>query len=63
MVANAIKMQEGFDKPGSIPNKANNPGDIEYGPFARAHGATGSITAAGGKQIAVFPSADVGMNA
>ena len=31
---------EGVLLPGSLPNRNNNPGDIEYGRFARAHGAT-----------------------
>lgn len=56
----AIGQAEGFGKPGTIPTLANNPGDLVAGPFSTAHGAIGSITAAGGKQIAVFPSADQG---
>lgn len=59
----AIGTAEGFGKPGTIPTLANNPGDIVSGDFATAHGAIGSITAAGGKQIAVFPNSDVGTQA
>lgn len=59
----AIAKQEGFGKPGAIPTLANNPGDIEWGEFARNHGATGSMVAAGGKQIAVFPDVATGMQA
>lgn len=62
-LASGIEKAEGFGIPGAIPTRANNPGDIEYGPFAKAHGATGSITAAGGKQIAVFPNVGVGLSA
>lgn len=62
-LAVGIEKAEGFGTPGAIPTRANNPGDIEYGPFAKAHGATGSITAAGGKQIAVFPDAGTGLSA
>lgn len=40
---------------GNIPQRDNNPGDIEYGPFAREHGAIGID-----KRSAVFPSADAG---
>jgi len=56
----AIGQAEGFGTPDAIPTLANNPGDLVAGPFATAHGATGSITAAGGQQIATFPSVDQG---
>lgn len=59
----AIGTAEGFGKPGTIPTLANNPGDLIAGPFATSHGAIGSITAAGGQQIAVFPNVDAGRNA
>ena len=44
----------------NIPQRANNPGDIEYGQFARAHGATGFVLARDPKtgkyaKIATFP--------
>ena len=35
----AISRQEGFLVRGSRPNRRNNPGDIEDGKFAQAHGA------------------------
>ena len=47
----------------NIPQKAHNPGDIEYGPFAQAHGATGYVLAQGGKKIATFPNDDTGWRA
>ena len=47
----------------NIPQRAHNPGDIEYGSFAIAHGATGSITAQGGHRIAVFPDDGTGWEA
>lgn len=59
----AIGTAEGYGKPGTIPTLANNPGDIIVSPFATSQGAIGSITAAGGQQIAVFPSGDAGSNA
>jgi hypothetical protein len=59
----AIAQAEGYNTPGTIPNLANNPGDIIAGPFASAHGATGSITAAGGQQIATFPDPATGLSA
>lgn len=37
----AMARQEGALVPGSRPQRNNNPGDLEYGKFARAHGATG----------------------
>jgi len=59
----AIGKAEGYGKPGAIPTLANNPGDLVAGPFASAHGATGSITAAGGQQIATFPDPATGFAA
>ena len=47
----------------NIPQKAHNPTDIEYGAFAKAHGATGYVLAAGGKKIAVFPDDRTGFMA
>ena len=60
-----IASAEGYFKKGAnnIPQRANNPGDIEWGPWAKAHGATGYITAAGGQKIAVFPSSGIGFEA
>ena len=62
-LAGGIETAEGFNVKGSIPQKANNPGDIEYGPWAVRHGATGSVTAHGGKRIAVFPDVRTGLAA
>lgn len=62
-IGQGIAQQEGFNKAGSIPNRANNPGDIEWGEFARRHGATGYLTAQGGQKIAVFPDTGTGWDA
>ena len=62
-VDQAIADFEGFTKVGSVSANANNPGDIVAGPFATAHGATGSITTPSGTPIAVFPTADQGWSA
>ena len=59
----AIGTAEGYGKMGTIPTLAYNPGDLVAGPFATAHGATGSVLAAGGQQIAVFPDVATGMAA
>lgn len=60
-----IASAEGFFRKGAnnIPQRANNPGDIEWGPWAKAHGATGYLTAQGGHKIAVFPSTGLGWDA
>ena len=44
----------------NIPQASNNPGDIEYGPFAKDHGATGYVLAKGGKKIATFADGKAG---
>ena len=52
---------EGFYAKGSTPNRPqqnHNPGDMEYGPFAMAHGATGSDG-----RFAIFPDDATGMAA
>jgi hypothetical protein len=54
----AIARQEGFYLVGSRPQRNNNPGDIEFGPFAQKHGAT-----KGDPRFAIFPSPDVGFAA
>lgn len=54
----AMARQEGFYVKGTRPNKNNNPGDIEFGPFAKQHGATGSDG-----RFAIFPSAAAGFAA
>lgn len=51
----AIAKAEGYGTMGAIPTLAYNPGDIVAGPWATAHGATGSVLAKGGQAIAVFP--------
>lgn len=48
---------------GNIPQRANNPADIEYGSFARDYGATGYLMAKGGHKIAVFPDVATGYRA
>lgn len=62
----AIATGEGFyNRSGAenIPQKAHNPGDIEYGDFARDHGAIGYVLAKGGKKIANFPDDATGFAA
>lgn len=68
--AHLIAQNEGFyatdrhgNQVGNIPQKAHNPGDIEYGDFARRHGATGYVLAKGGKKIATFADDNAGWNA
>jgi hypothetical protein len=56
-VAESIAHMEGYGVPGARPTRNNNPGDIEFGPFAQRHGATG-----GDPRFAIFPSPDAGMN-
>lgn len=57
----AIARMEGFDKRGSRPQRNNNPGDIEFGKFATAHGATKAEQPLG--RFAVFPDAATGFAA
>ena len=50
----AIARMEGFYAQGQIPNRPqrnNNPGDIEFGPFAQRFGAS-----SGDPRFAIFPS-------
>jgi hypothetical protein len=54
----SIAKMEGFYAEGSRPQRNLNPGDIEFGKFTAAHGATGSDG-----RFAVFPSADAGFAA
>jgi hypothetical protein len=54
-ILNAIQKQEGY-YPGSLSYRQNNPGNIKWGPFAKAHGATGP--GAGGH--AIFPTYEAG---
>lgn len=54
----AIARMEGFYTEGTRPQRNNNPGDIEAGKFATAHGATGSDG-----RFAIFPTAEAGFEA
>ena len=54
----AMARQEGFLQKGTRPNRNNNPGDMEYGSFAKAHGATTSDG-----RFAIFPNALTGYRA
>lgn len=59
--AQGIGHIEGFYAKGAKPNRPqrnHNPGDIEYGPFAKAHGATGSDG-----RFAIFPDDAAGYRA
>lgn len=49
---------EGFGVPHGRSTRNNNPGDIEAGKFALAHGATGTDG-----RFAIFPDADTGFAA
>jgi hypothetical protein len=55
----AMARQEGFYAPGTLPNRRNNPGDIEDGEFAQAHGALPPD----GHRFAAFPDAATGFAA
>jgi hypothetical protein len=61
----AIARIEGFYLPGSRPNRLNNPGDIEWGAFARLNGATALETPKGNEpaRFAYFPTPEVGFAA
>ena len=54
----AMAKQEGFGVPGARPTKNNNPGDLQYGPFARTHGAIGTDG-----RFAIFPDVATGYSA
>ncbi len=54
----AVAREEGWLVLDSRPRRNNNPGDIEYGKFAVAHGATGSDG-----RFAVFPTEQAGFAA
>lgn len=54
----AVAREEGWLEPGSRPRRNNNPGDIEFGRFAQAHGATH-----GDPRFAVFPDETAGFGA
>jgi len=54
----AIAREEGWLDLASRPRRNNNPGDIEFGNFAVAHGASGSDG-----RFAIFPDAETGFAA
>jgi hypothetical protein len=54
----AIARQEGINNPNSRASLNKNPGNIEYGTFARLHGATGTDG-----RFAIFPNLQTGYNA
>jgi hypothetical protein len=54
----AVARMEGFGVPHGRSTRNNNPGDIEAGKFAQAHGATGSDG-----RFAIFPDPDTGFAA
>ncbi len=54
----AVARMEGFNVKGLRPSRNHNPGDLGDGPFARAHGATGSDG-----RFAIFPDAATGFAA
>lgn len=65
-VCEAFAKVEGYGaNPLNRPTRNNNPGDIEYGPFAKSHGATRIETArlGGTARFAYFPSPTVGFTA
>lgn len=60
-LAQAIARVEGWYAPGQVPNRPqrnNNPGDIEFGPFAQRFGAV-----SGDPRFAIFPTAECGFAA
>ena len=54
----AVARQEGFYVENTRPARNHNPGDIEFGQFAKAHGAT-----AGDPRFAIFPDDVIGFAA
>lgn len=54
----AIARQEGFGIPNTRATRNHNPGDLEYGRFARGHGAIGTDG-----RYAIFPDDITGFNA
>lgn len=57
----AIAREEGFGRRGSRPQRNNNPGDIEWGQFSKAHGAIRAEQPLG--RFAVFPDVATGFAA
>lgn len=64
-ICEAIAKQEGFGVPGGRATRNNNPGDIEYGNFARVHGADRieTLPLPRRPRFAHFPSVDIGFAA
>lgn len=65
--AEALARQEGYGKPGGRATRNNNPGNINWGPFAQQYGATRiEIMPPGSKlkaRFAYFPDSASGMAA
>lgn len=57
----AIAREEGFYRKGARPQRNNNPGDIEWGQFSKAHGAIKAEAPLG--RFAVFPDVETGFTA
>ena len=57
-VLEAMAQMEGWGAPNARPTRNNNPLDLEWGPEAKAFGATG-----GDPRFAIFPDAETGWNA
>jgi hypothetical protein len=55
----AVAREEGYYVKGSRPQRNNNPGDIEFGTFAEAHGATKGTDG----RFAIFDSPEAGFAA
>jgi len=66
-ICQAIAKEEGFGIPGGRATRNHNPGDISWGPFARAHGATALETIPAGitepARFAFFPDDATGFAA
>lgn len=63
----AMARKEGFGRHGTRATRNNNPGNIEWGPFARSHGATRIEVIPEGfrstPRFAYFPSVELGWEA
>jgi len=59
----AIARIEGFYIPNSRPQRNNNPGDLEYGAFAKLHGADRIEEGTPHPRFAHFPTAEMGFAA
>lgn len=57
-LATEMSKIEGFGKPGAIPTRDNNPGDLITGNFSTKHGALGED-----KGYAIFPDVETGVKA